>query len=214
MTTRTNLPSTMEAVRLHGIDDFRVEEIPTPEPGLREVLCRVEAVTNRLFTAVRDTWKLSANAGKLLRFASLCHEIGLTISHSGYQAHGGYLLANADLPGFSRLEQNVISIMVRNHRRRLNACDFDELPERIADTAKKLTALLRVGVLMHRARTTRAGPDIRAMAINNTLHLAFPNRWLSDHPLTAADLEQETQALQKIGIQLKTSNGSDPTETS
>lgn len=175
---------------------------------------RVEAVTNRLFAAVRDTWKLSANAGKLLRFASLCHEIGLTISHSGYQAHGGYLLANADLPGFSRLEQNVISIMVRNHRRRLNACDFDELPERIADTAKKLTALLRIGVLMHRARTTRAGPDIRAMAINNTLHLAFPNRWLSDHPLTAADLEQETQALQKIGIQLKTSNGSDPTETS
>ena len=45
MTTRTNIPSTMEAGRLHGVDDFRVEEIPTPEPGLREVLCRVEAVT-------------------------------------------------------------------------------------------------------------------------------------------------------------------------
>ena len=44
MTAETITP-TMEAVRLYGVEDFRVEEIPTPKPGFREVLCRVEAVT-------------------------------------------------------------------------------------------------------------------------------------------------------------------------
>ena len=43
--TAETIPQSMEAVRLHGVEDFRVEQIPTPRPGFREVLCRVEAVT-------------------------------------------------------------------------------------------------------------------------------------------------------------------------
>ena len=43
--TAETIPQSMEAVRLHGVEDFRVEQIPTPWPGFREVLCRVEAVT-------------------------------------------------------------------------------------------------------------------------------------------------------------------------
>ena len=43
--TAETIPQSMEAVRLHGVEDFRVEQIRTPWPGFREVLCRVEAVT-------------------------------------------------------------------------------------------------------------------------------------------------------------------------
>jgi len=39
----TAIPSTMRAARLHGIEDLRVEELPTPEPGSGELLVRVEA---------------------------------------------------------------------------------------------------------------------------------------------------------------------------
>lgn len=45
MTLPATIPPEMEAVRLYGVEDFRVERIPTPAPGFREVLCRVEAVT-------------------------------------------------------------------------------------------------------------------------------------------------------------------------
>ncbi len=36
--------ATMQAVVVHGPEDYRLEEVPVPEPGPGEVLVRVEAV--------------------------------------------------------------------------------------------------------------------------------------------------------------------------
>lgn len=172
---------------------------------------RVVQVTDGLFSAVRDAWSLSDNAGKLLRFAALCHEIGLTISHSAYHVHGEYLLANADMPGFSRLEQRVLSLMVRNHRRRADVAGFDELPERISETAKRLAALLRIAVLFNRSRSAAAYPSIRVSADSDRLTITFPRHWLAQHPLTAADLGQESRSLATLGTTLVLKEQADST---
>ena len=44
-------------------------------------------------------------AGGVLKWAAHLHEIGLTISHTGFHKHGGYVVRNADMPGFSRDDQ-------------------------------------------------------------------------------------------------------------
>ena len=55
----------------------------------------------------------------VLRWAARLHEIGLDVAHSGYHRHGAYLLANADMPGFPREEQQLLAVMVGSHRRKL-----------------------------------------------------------------------------------------------
>src|SRR5579871_5790627 len=41
--TRENLPRTMRAVRCHGPEDYRLEEVPTPTPGPDEVVIHLDA---------------------------------------------------------------------------------------------------------------------------------------------------------------------------
>ena len=42
-TERVSIPATMQAVVCHGPRDYRLEEVPTPQPGPGEALVRVEA---------------------------------------------------------------------------------------------------------------------------------------------------------------------------
>ena len=52
----------------------------------------------------------------------------MAVSWHGYHKHGAYLVANADLRGFSRQERDTLALLVRAHRRRLPEADLQELP--------------------------------------------------------------------------------------
>ena len=66
-----------------------------------------------------------------------------------------------------------------------------------------LIVLLRLAVLLHRGRAPRALPDLRLTVKGRNVDLQFPRGWLAEHPLTAADLAQETEWLAAAGIRLK-----------
>ena len=52
----------------------------------------------------------------LVSWAARVHEIGLSISHTAYHKHSAYILDQADMSGFSRTEQHILSILVLSHR--------------------------------------------------------------------------------------------------
>jgi exopolyphosphatase/guanosine-5'-triphosphate,3'-diphosphate pyrophosphatase len=56
----------------------------------------------------------------VLRWAARLHETGLDIAHSKYHRHSAYLLQHADMPGFPREEQLLLSALVGGHRRQLS----------------------------------------------------------------------------------------------
>ena len=49
---------------------------------------------------------------RLLQWAALLHETGMSVSHIGYHKHGAYILQNADMPGFSAGEQQRLALLV------------------------------------------------------------------------------------------------------
>ena len=55
--------------------------------------------------------------------------------------------------------------------------------------------LLRLAVLLHRGRSPTALPSIELTATPRSLEVRFPARWLKEHPLTSADLQQEVDYL-------------------
>jgi len=139
-----------------------------------------------------------AAAARLLRWAALLHEIGMDIAHSQYHKHGGYLLDNMDLPGFSRSEQHNLSMIVRSHRRKFPIDELEGSPALIA-----LCVLLRLGVVLHRGRSENALPAFWVTPMRKgEVRLIFPRKWLDEHPLTKLDLEQESDYLSAIPLQL------------
>jgi exopolyphosphatase/guanosine-5'-triphosphate,3'-diphosphate pyrophosphatase len=165
---------------------------------------RVETTVEMLRSRVAGPWELEAERyGQLLGWAARLHEVGLDIAHSKYHQHGGYLLANADLPGFVRLEQQLLALLVGFHRRKLDGLALERLPSDWRLPAFRLLVLLRLAVLLNRGR----GPiDLPAFKIEpgaQGLELKFPERWYGANPLTHADLEQERVWLAACGFELR-----------
>jgi exopolyphosphatase/guanosine-5'-triphosphate,3'-diphosphate pyrophosphatase len=165
---------------------------------------RVEATVLKFLWQAKDTWKLEDPlAEQSLKWAARLHELGLDVSHNGYHRHGAYLLENADMPGFPREEQRLLARLVGAHRRKLNLEGVDELVPPWDRSALHLIVLLRLAVLLHRGRSSTALPPIELAATPRSLELHFPARWLRDHPLTSADLQQEVDYLRASGFRLR-----------
>jgi exopolyphosphatase/guanosine-5'-triphosphate,3'-diphosphate pyrophosphatase len=165
---------------------------------------RVQRQAVALFDRVATAWRLHpVEHRQLLGWAAYLHEIGLSISHSQYHKHGGYLLYNLDMPGFSRGEQQRLACLVRSHRRKFPAAEFEVLPEEDAEVMRRLAVLLRLAVLAHRGRDEGAFGRLDISAGDDTIRIRFPSDWLANHPLTQADLEQEAEYLRVIGFRLK-----------
>ena len=148
-------------------------------------------------TAVPDSLS-GAAAARLLGWAALLHEIGMDISHSQYHKHGGYLLDNMDLPGFSRSEQHSLSMIVRSHRRKFPIEELKGNPGLIA-----LCVLLRLAVVLHRGRAENTLPAFWvAPTGSGEIRITFPRKWFAEHPLTKLDLEQESEYLSVIPLKL------------
>lgn len=146
-------------------------------------------------------WALpGSGTERLLRWAAMLHEIGMDIAHSQYHKHGGYLLDNMDLPGFSRPEQHSLSLIVRAHRRRFPVEALRGEPESVA-----LCVLLRIAVVLHRGRMDNPPPTFHVSVqggATGEIKLTFPRKWLADHQLTQLDLEQEAAYLAAIPLRL------------
>ena len=164
---------------------------------------RVRETTLGLFKQIKRQGLLKRER-RLLGWAAQLHEIGLMIAHSQYHQHGGYVLENMDLPGFSRQEQGALSIMVRLHRRKY-------LPELIEDSVyvrsealSIMTRLLRLGVLLNRGRLPGEMPTLQlTLEQTEVMALEISGAWLEEHPLTAADLEQEVDLLDSVDYKLR-----------
>ncbi|MEM7465513.1 MAG: exopolyphosphatase [Pseudomonadota bacterium] len=169
------------------------------------------AQAERVFLTARDFWQQIAsdwaiedeNSLGLLRWSAQLHEIGRAIAHSQYQKHGSYLLANMDLPGFARGEQRRLAALVRLHRRKLSESVFATFTDEWQEKLRKLTALLRLSVVLHRRRSVLDLPEIAVRVADRTIKLQFPEHWLDEHPLTNADLEQEAAYLKAANFKLK-----------
>jgi len=164
---------------------------------------RVEATACRLFDQVAAAWQLTPDDRMMLSWAARLHELGLTIAHSQYQVHGAYILAQSDIAGFSRQEQQFLAALVRAHRRKVPRTVFEALPDRLLPAARRLSVLLRLAVVLHRGHEEPNIPDLEARADGDTFALRLPARWLDARPLLQADLAGEPSETGALGLHLQ-----------
>ena len=134
-----------------------------------------------------------------VRWAAQLHEVGVDIAHTAYHKHTAYVLANADMSGFSRPEQELLAMLALGQRGDL---------KKMADTLDRNDIMrwhavlaLRLAVLFCRARLPLQLPQGLSLQYDNPTNsytLKAPQAWLDNNPLTSAALQEEAEQWQKI----------------
>jgi exopolyphosphatase/guanosine-5'-triphosphate,3'-diphosphate pyrophosphatase len=136
---------------------------------------------------------------QFLVWAARLHEVGISVAHSSYHKHSAYILANADMPGFSRRDQARLSRLVLAHRGKLERAQ----PLRGEAPEWTLIFCLRTAVLLHRSRDDQPPPSRSAGFTRNGFQLTLGSDGLNMLPLTTAALDDEAQQWAGIGGELR-----------
>ncbi|MCB1962012.1 MAG: exopolyphosphatase [Rhodocyclaceae bacterium] len=144
---------------------------------------------------------------RYLVWAATLHEIGISVAHSSYHKHSAYVLGNADMPGFSRMDQGRLARLVLAHRGKLaRVASIDP-----ASSDWQLIACLRLAVVFHRARDGRDLPPVRIARNGDGFSVEADAEWLDALPLTAATLNDEIRQWNAIGHPLTVKTVKRPT---
>jgi exopolyphosphatase/guanosine-5'-triphosphate,3'-diphosphate pyrophosphatase len=173
----------------YAVDPRQVERVK------RCALLACEQIADDLF--------LNPAHREMLAWAADLHETGLSLSHSQFQRHSAYLVENSDMAGFSRQEQLFLAALVGYHRRQIPEGFASKLPSRLRKPLRGTLFCLRFACILCRTRDDRAIPRFKLSGSENMLTADFPDDWKEHHPLTFADLEQESLQLQPIGLNFK-----------
>ena len=134
-----------------------------------------------------------------LRWAVSLHEIGISIAHSGFHKHSAYILSYADMPGFSKKDQERLALLVLGQRGKL-----EKLPlEPGYDPVWRLVFCLRLAALLRRSRDDHPLPALVLRQVGNGFQVELPAEWLLANPLSAAALNEDAQFWQRVGSDLR-----------
>ena len=135
----------------------------------------------------------------LLDWAASLHEIGISVAHGGYHKHTAYILANADMPGFSKKEQARLSLLTLAQRGSLN-----KLQGQLKNTEDLILAMsLRLAVLFYRNRSDIVLPTMQVRYGEREFHLAVEPDWLAQNSLTESALQDEIKQWKTLGVGLQ-----------
>lgn len=173
---------------------------------------RVANTAMQLFDSIADDLKLTSEDADILRWAAYQHEIGLSISHSGFHRHSAYLLEHSDVPGFSQIDQAKMAQLVLNHRRKLKADNQDAVHSIGTQRLVYMCLILRLAVLIHHSRSDDAYPDFHLTVTSKKSPIA--NQWqltidapASDWLMLVADLAGEIGQFKHWGFDLQYATG-------
>lgn len=156
---------------------------------------RVVATALDLYAPLRRDTEAGANDRRFLYWAALLHELGLSVAHASYHKHSAYVLANADMPGFSRQDQGRLSVLALAHRGKLERVQG----ECVGAADWELILCLRLAVILNRSRDDPGTVPVRIEADKRGYVLVAAQEWLLQAPLAAAALHDEEQQWLRVG---------------
>jgi len=163
---------------------------------------RVRKIAMSSAQQIQDAADLKPVHIQLLGWAADLHEAGLSISHSRYQDHSGYLVQYSDMAGFTQQEQQFLAALVRHHRGAVPRDFTRALPGRLREPLRFIVFCLRLACILCRTRDDSAIPRFRLNLADQQISMELPYEWRMAHPLTMADLRREVQNLRAIELQL------------
>jgi exopolyphosphatase / guanosine-5'-triphosphate,3'-diphosphate pyrophosphatase len=182
-----------EVAKRYAVDPTHAEQVGALAVSLWKSL--TDSSTDSLKGRTAPSEDEYAAQERQLRWAASLHEIGLSIAHNGYHKHSAYMLSNADLPGFSKREQQALAAIVLGHTGKLPK--MRDLIE--AEDDWRLVLCLRTAATLLRSRNYRSVPPVGLRESKKDFVLRVPLEWLEANPLTDFDLRTDLSEWRRIG---------------
>ena len=157
---------------------------------------RVQALALKIFDQLAPSKEEQEADRLLLDWAARLAEIGLSVAHAQYHKHSAYILSNADMPGFSRMEQQRLARIVLAHRGKLGKMQDAGLE----GSDWSLVFALRIAALVLRNRTDARFPLLRVAGDKSGYSIDLPQAWLEENPLAAAALDTESKHWEAVDL--------------
>ena len=156
---------------------------------------RVAALSAQLF---RQTASETSDDLQMLDWAAKLHEVGLSIAYRSYHKHSAYIVQNADMPGFSQMEQVRLGQLLLAHRGKLSKVS------QLLSLARERTLILclRLATLFHRSRNSLILPDIQCRPVADGFELVLDAGWIAANSMTETALLKEAEEWQSAGLTL------------
>jgi exopolyphosphatase/guanosine-5'-triphosphate,3'-diphosphate pyrophosphatase len=129
---------------------------------------QVASFAHILFESLLPLHRLPREQGRLLEAAAYLRDTGHYISDTSHHKHSHYIVANADLAGFTDAERRMVALLCRYHRKAAPSARHEELTPLPAEDRRALnllTPLLRLADGLDRGREGRV--DSLACSVDN-----------------------------------------------
>jgi exopolyphosphatase/guanosine-5'-triphosphate,3'-diphosphate pyrophosphatase len=159
---------------------------------------QVATLATEIYDRLERVHRLRPSMRRVLRAAALLHDVGHAVSVHAHHKHTYYLVANADLPGFSDRERQLVALVARYHRRSAPArgrADLEILSTGELASVRKLVAILRVADALDRSHhqpVRRLATTVRSGAVAITVSARGPI------DLELWDAEREAALFRKV----------------
>jgi len=165
---------------------------------------RVTKQVQRLYQQHAQAWSIqNSNLLSLLNACCALHEIGLLLAFKQHAKHGGYILRHADLPGFDQTERQLMVALIGSYKGDIDTAAFAHLAIASQEQAFKLLLIFRLAITLCRRRRDEVLPTYDTHSDDNSLSLTLSKQWLNAHPLLVAELNEEANQLEKLGLTIK-----------
>ena len=111
-----------------------------------------------LFHALERLHRLPFGEGRLIEAAAYLRDVGHAISYASHHKHSQYVVANADLGGFTDVERLRVAMLCRYHRKSMPAARHADFMALAPDDRRYITLLapvLRIADALDRSREQR-----------------------------------------------------------
>ena len=122
----------------------------------REHSHKVAHIAEQIFHQTKELHGLEERDARLLKHASILHDIGYHISYNKHHKHGAYLIMNCELSGFIPEERGMLAQLVRYHRGakpKASHEPFAALPKKSQKKIRYLSAILRIADSLDRSHS-------------------------------------------------------------
>lgn len=145
---------------------------------------------------VTESTDESSDLRHALGWAADLHEVGLSIAHNTYHKHTAYVLENADMPGFSRADQQLMAMLALGHQGKLSKLEI------LSPRRDQWIAILclRLAALLFRRREDISPIPLRVSVKGNSIVVRVDGEWLASHPLSDFTLRSEESEWRKVGF--------------
>jgi exopolyphosphatase/guanosine-5'-triphosphate,3'-diphosphate pyrophosphatase len=158
----------------------------------------VSLLSVKLFEDLAGLHGLPFAARRILEAAAVLHDVGNAVSFHKHHKHTFYLVANADIPGFSDREREMVAFVARYHRRSTPdkaRADLAHLTAAELSSLRKLAAILRLANALdasHQQPVKEVSAALRDGAVMLKLRLRGPA------DLELWDAEREARFFQEV----------------